>query len=152
MLFFLPCSPSTFFSSSLLFCEDMLKCLSTCQLGSIQKGGYTKGKACKKLKTLKAMNLGMPVFHNRGKCYFNFLLINKHWGGMWGQQWIAKAVALFWGSELIFGGGRGFFAFSWENLLWKKELKWFEVVVQYLIETWKPQVSGRLTLGGLSIA
>lgn len=32
------------------------------------------------------MNLGMPVFHNKGKYYFNFLLIKKHWGSMWGQQ------------------------------------------------------------------
>lgn len=84
----------------------------------------------------------------------------KHWGNVWGQQWTAKPVALFCGSELNFRGGRVVFfcLFSFFGVLLrkfiveKKELKWFEVVVQYLIETWKPQVSGRLTLGGLSIA
>lgn len=70
-----------------------------------------------------------------------------------GQQWTAKAIALIWGSELNFRGGRVFILRSLEKIYCeKKELKWFEVVVQYLIETWKPQVSGRLTLGGLSIA
>lgn len=38
------------------------------------------------MKKNKAMNLGMPVFHNRGKCYLNFLLIKKHWGNVWGRQ------------------------------------------------------------------
>lgn len=31
---------------------------------------------------MKAINLGMPRFHNRGKCYRNFLLIMKDWGNV----------------------------------------------------------------------
>lgn len=49
----------------------MQKCLSICQLGDIQKVNLGKGKK------IEAMSLGMPVFHNGGKRYLNFLLNMK---------------------------------------------------------------------------
>lgn len=70
---------------------------------------------------------------------------------MSGRQWTVKAVLLNWGDLVKLHGWEGFSVFL-RKFIVKKELKWFEVVVQYLIETWKPQVSGRLTLSGLSIA
>lgn len=63
------------------------------------------------------MSLGMPVFHNGGKRYLNFLLNKKQWGngGARGEQqgrsinW-AGLGGVGWGVELQ--GWEGFFLFS----------------------------------------
>lgn len=81
----------------------MRKCLSICQLGE-----YTKGQSWKKKKKIEAMSLGMPVFHNGGKRYLNFLLNMKQWGnGGADSKQQGRSINLG-GKELNFRGGRVF--------------------------------------------
>lgn len=84
-----------------------------------------------------------------------FKFLTRHKTSRWyvGPTVNSKISSIILGGELSLRGGSGVFCVLLRKIYCeKKELKWFEVVVQYLFETWKPQVSGRLTLSGLFIA
>lgn len=156
------CSFSSLFlpTFSALFSSVVKTCWSARQLG-----GDTN--ACEKLSLRK--DLGYEFRHTRffvlfcwsfisqqREMLFKFPTDQETLGNRRGRQWTASGRSINLGICVeLWGGGTGFFFFrSFEKIYSgkKKVLKWFEVVVQYLIETWKPQVSGRLTLSGLSIA
>lgn len=110
--------PHRLFSSFYIVFFSVVKtCGSACRFvswGNIQKVNLGKEKK------IEAMSLGMPVFHNGGKRYLNFLLNMKQWGnGGADSKQQGRSINLG-GEELNFRGGR-VFPFSWENLLWKKK-------------------------------
>lgn len=93
------------------------------------------------------------------KQYLHFLPIKTHflWEGLGsgkgrGHSKVALTEARGWSRRGW--GGLFYFKFFWENLLWilkskeKNELIWSRCAILLLIETRKPQVGGRLTLGG----
>lgn len=95
----------------------------------------------------KIMELGMPFFSTFGVELYYISYLSRRFGGANTEQVGREVGGLGVGS-----------ASSWLKKIIVKERKKkqaqmiFEVVVQYLTETWKPQVSGRLMPGGLFIA
>lgn len=75
LLFFLPCFPTAFSPLFILFFSLLLRHAEV--LVDLSAGGIYKRSILEKKKKIEAMSLGMPVFHNGGKRYLNFLLNMK---------------------------------------------------------------------------
>lgn len=131
--------PSTFVTP--LCSGDMLTCGRLCVTGECTRYDFLFPTWKQDYGVRHAL-----FFHIWGRTLLYFLLIEKirrgqHWTGGEGGGGLGVGSASSWLKKIIVKERK------------KKQAQMiYEVVVQYLTETWKPQVSGRLMPGGLFIA